>query len=130
MLQLSLAIVGIDHPNKRGVARRFELEICRPGEAVELRPEPKNPADENAIAVYSARGIQIGYLKWERAILIGAHMRHGRDVTAIFDRLDEKVAWCRVAFDGEQPVLPSAAAPDPADDSGFYPDEPAPDWGA
>jgi hypothetical protein len=43
--QQSLAIVGIDYPNKRGPGRRFELEICKPGEPIELRPEPDNPFD-------------------------------------------------------------------------------------
>jgi hypothetical protein len=38
----SLAIVGIDYPNKRGPGRRFKLEICLPGEPIELRPEPNN----------------------------------------------------------------------------------------
>jgi hypothetical protein len=62
MKALSLAIVGIDYPNKRGPARRFELEICQPGEPIELRSEPNNPHDEHAIAVFSCRGIQLGYL--------------------------------------------------------------------
>jgi len=104
------------------VGRRFELTQCVRGETLELRPEPKNPADENAVAVYSARGIQVGYVKWERAALLKAHMRHGRAMTAIFDRLEDKVAWCRVAFDGDVPVLPSAPTAEKVDDSGFWPD--------
>lgn len=127
---MSLAIVGIDYPNKRGPDRRFELEICRPGELVELRPEPKNQYDEHAIAVFSCRGIQLGYLPSERAVLIGTFWRQGRETKAIFQGLDAKVAWVRVAFDGNDPVLPN---PDAAEgrarvaeaddaDAGFYPD--------
>ncbi|WP_426254524.1 HIRAN domain-containing protein [Sphingomonas sp. DC2300-3] len=120
---MSIAIVGIDYPNKRGPARRFELEICRPGEPVELRPEPKNQFDEHAIAVFSCRRIQLGYLPSERAVLIGTLMRQGHEVRAIFQALEPRVGWVRVAFDGEDPVLPPAAQQqDTPDDSGFYPD--------
>jgi hypothetical protein len=120
---LSLAIVGIDYPNKRGPSRRFELEICMPGEPIELRPEPNNQFDEHAIAVFSCRGIQLGYLASERAVLIGTLWRHGHETRATFQALEAKVGWLRVALDGEEPVLP----PKPKnarmnDDSGFWPD--------
>lgn len=130
MLQLSLAIVGIQYPNKKGLTRRFELEICREGEPVEFRPEPRNEFDEHAIAVYSCRGIQIGYLKSERAVLIGSRMRQGHEVTAIFQGLEPWRAWCRVAFDGEVPALPPAAETPSSDDDGFWPDQEGGEWGA
>ncbi len=119
----SLAIVGIDFPNTRGPGRRFELEICKPGEPIELRAEPKNPFDEHAIAVYSGRGIQLGYLKSERAVFIGTLWRQGHSTTAIFQALDATCGWLRVAFDGEKPALPvireGALG---ADEDGFFPD--------
>ncbi|MDP5279927.1 HIRAN domain-containing protein [Sphingomonas sp. DG1-23] len=102
----SLAVVGADYPNKQGPGRRFELNICRPGEPIELRPEPKNPKDENAVAVYSARGVQLGYLTAERAPWIGGMLKQGREVRAIFQRQTGFGAWIRIAFDGEAPVLP------------------------
>lgn len=120
--QLSLAIVGVDYPNKRGPTRRFELAICRPGEPVELRPEPKNPADPNAIAVYSCRGIQLGYLTAERAPRIGQIIRRGHEVTAVFQDYFQNSAALRLAFDGEQPILPKPqelAEPEPD----WWPDE-------
>ena len=121
--QLSLAIVGIDYPNQRGPGRRFELEICRSGEPIELRPEPKNKFDEHAIAVFSCRGIQLGYLASERAVLVGTLWRQGHETRAIFQAQEAKVGWLRVAFDGEEPMLP----PEPKagqinDHSGFWPD--------
>lgn len=126
--QLSLAIVGIDYPNKRGPDRRFELAICREGELVELRPEPGNPYDEHAIAVFSCRGIQLGYLPSERAVLIGTYWRQGHTTLAIFQALDAKVGWLRVAFNGEEPSLPKPATPTEARyDDGFWPDEIYPD---
>lgn len=121
----SLAVVGIDYPNKRGPGRRFELEICRPGEPVELRHEPKNPYDERAVAVFSCRGIQLGYIKAERAPLIVSMIAKGREPRAIFQRLDRTCAWARVTLDGSEPQLPSPAPDMPvgADpDSGFWPD--------
>lgn len=120
----SLSVVGADHPNKRGPARRFEIALCPPGESIELRPEPKNPADLNAIAVYSTRGVQIGYLTAERAPWIGGMIRKGREIAAIFQRATSYGALIRVAFDGDRPDLPLEPEQRPReDDSGFWPDE-------
>ena len=123
MRALSLAIVGIDYPNKRGPGRRFELEICKPGEPIELRPEPGNQFDEHAIAVFSCRGVQLGYLASERAVLIGTLWRQGRDAAAIFQSFEARVGWLRVGFDGDQPSLPVAPSitSEPEAD-GFWPD--------
>lgn len=124
--QLTLAVVGADYLNKRGPTRRFELALCRRGEAIELRPEPTNPADPLAIAVYSCRGIQIGYLTAERAPRIGQLIRRGRDVTAVFQDNASFGAYIRAAFDGETPTLPDPApAPDSQPD--WWPDEEWPD---
>lgn len=123
MKPLSLAIVGIDYPNKRGPGRRFELEICRPGEPVELRPEPNNKYDEHAIAVFSCRGIQLGYIASERAVFIGTLWRQGHDAVAIFQSWESKIGWLRVAFDGDQPTLPAAQSSKPQSGvDGFWPD--------
>lgn len=126
MRTLSIAIVGISYPNKSGPARRFELQLCTSGEAVELRPEPKNPYDEHAIAVFSCRGVQLGYLPSERAVFVGTLTRQGHTIKAIFQGLTETVGWVRVAFDGEEPVLPEAERtaehPLNADGDGCWPD--------
>lgn len=132
---LSLAIVGIVHPNKRGPTRRFELTAMHPGEPVELALEPKNPADPNAVMVLSARGIQLGYITAERAPWIGGMIRAGRELRAIYQGLDQHCGWIRVAFDGEEPMLPPgaedrASAPRPEPNRGgadFYPDYIPPD---
>ena len=127
---MSLAVAGADFPNRKGPGRRFEIAMCSPGEAVELRPEPNNPADPRAIAVYSIRGIQIGYLTAERAPLIGGVLANGHDVRAVFQSSTRAGAILRVGFDGEAPALPPAV--DPVEtatdgDDGFYPDEEWPD---
>lgn len=126
---LSLAVVGSDYPNRgRGPSRRFEIQLCEPGEAIELRPEPTNPADPRAVAVFSCRGVQIGYLTAERCGWIGSMMRRGRQVDAIFQTATKFGAVIRIAFDGAIPLLPVEPSelvdfdPDPE----FFPDpEPA-----
>jgi hypothetical protein len=128
MRELSLAVVGVAFDNKDGQGRRFEIAMCAPGEPVELRHEPKNPADPNAVAVYSAREIQIGYLRAERAPLIGAAMRRGI-VSAIFQRQETWGATIRANLDGGEPALPAAApvgvGKEPEEGSGddWWPDE-------
>jgi hypothetical protein len=125
---MSLAVVGVGHANrdKAKSNRRFEIALCVPGEPVDLRPEPKNPADERAIAVFGARGTQLGYLTAERCGRIGAMIREGRELQAVFQCEASFGAWIRVAFDGEVPVLPEPVPPD-AQEPDFYPDEIWPD---
>lgn len=119
--QHTLPIVGIMHPNKRGPTRRFELAICQPGEALTLLPEPGNPADAYAVAVYSGRGIQLGYVPAERCARIAALIGQGREVAAIFQGYDQFRAYMRVAYDGEVPSLPIPKA-QPESDQDFWPD--------
>ena len=129
MDELTLAVVGIDFLNRDGGNRRFELLQCSPGDPVSLRPEPRNPHDRFAVAVLSERGHQIGYLTAERAPWIGARLRGGEEVLAVFQGLRGSAAYIRVAFGGRVPTLPPAvpvatgAAEDVADADG-------PMWGA
>lgn len=109
---MSLAVVGADYPNRRGPGRRVEIALCKPGESVELVPEPRNPADPRAVAVFSCRGVQIGYLTAERCGRIGRLIRQGRQVRAVFQHATPWGAVVRIAFDGETPTLP---APKPAE---------------
>jgi hypothetical protein len=121
-------VVGVDFPNQRGPGRRFEIAMCKPGEPVELVPEPRNKADSRAVAVLSARGVQIGYLTAERCGRIGALIREGREMSAIFQRAAEYGAVIRVAFDGEEPTLPPEKPPaDEATDEAPWIDETYPD---
>lgn len=124
---MSLTVVGGLHPNKDGSNRLFEMAMCLPGEPVQLVREPRNPVDANAVAVFSARGFQLGYLSAERCGWIGARIAQGEDIRAVFQFASGGVAVLRVSFSGTPPSLPEAppaAAPQPtADDSGFYPDE-------
>lgn len=126
---LSLAVVGADHPNKRGPARRFEIALCLPGEAVDLRFEPKNPTDPNAIAVFSGRGVQIGYVRAERTQWVGSLIRSARVSAAVFQCKETWGATIRLGLDGADAVLPverTLTKPD-LDPQQFWPDEIPPD---
>lgn len=123
---LTLAVVGAPFPNADGSDRRAEIKLCKPGEGLELRPEPENKKDRRAIAVYSNRGVQIGYIAAERAGHIGRIMRSGHALAAIFQAETEFGAWARIAFDGEQPSLPRSSPP-PEPHDGWFPDDIWPD---
>lgn len=126
--QRSLAIVGANYPNKRGPGRRFEIELCKPGEPVTLRREPKNPADSRAIGVYSCRDVQLGYVRAEDAQLIGAYMaRH--PLRAVFELKHSFGCFIRVSFDGEEPVIPEPRVR-PRRESPDWPPKIDTDWGA
>jgi hypothetical protein len=146
MDELTTSIVGIDFPNedKSKSNRRMECMLCAPGDFVELRLEPTNPFDTNAVAIYSERGVQLGYVSAERAPLIGKKM--GEDeVNAVFQAIHGSNAYIRIRFGGGLPTLPDPVpdAPKPAsppqmrpakrpvyDPHAFYPDEEGPEFGA
>ncbi|WP_267381102.1 MULTISPECIES: HIRAN domain-containing protein [unclassified Sphingomonas] len=145
MQELTLTVVGIDFANddKSKSNRRMELLLCPPGEPVRLQLEPKNPHDPNAISVWSARNVQLGYLSAERAGWIGGRIRSGEEHEVIFQGLYGDAGYVRIRFGGGAPTLPPAplsalppARPCPArrtpvmDEDAFYPDEDGPAWGA
>lgn len=125
---MSLAVVGADHPNASGPARRFEIALCLPGERVTLTPEPRNPVDPRAIAVFSARSIKIGYIRAERASLVLSWLTKGRALAAVFQCAAPWGATIRIALDGEEPALPDARETEEAErEDGFWPDYMPPD---
>lgn len=137
MDELTLNVVGIDFPNadKSRSNRRMELLLCKPGEPVALRREPMNPHDANAVAVFSMRGVQMGYLSAERAPFIGRRMQQ-EPYEIIFQALTGSLAYVRIRFGGGSPTLPEPAdSPPPSrharyDPDAFYPDADGPEWGA
>ena len=101
----------------------IELTHCEPGEYVELRPEPHNKHDSRAIAVFSARGIQIGYLRADDAPRIGQLIHQGAKVQAVFQQSTSWGAFIRATFDGNTPVLRPDFPPDVEPEF-----EPDPEW--
>ncbi len=83
----SLPAVGEWFDNEDGTIRQAELARCEPGEQVQLVREADNPHDRMAVAVFSSRGIRIGYLRRDRAAWIGSKIDRGYDVRAIVERV-------------------------------------------
>jgi hypothetical protein len=126
VIALSLHVVGRDFANAKGPTRAFGITLAKPGEPVELRPEPKNKADPHAIAVY-CNDIQIGYLTADRAPWIGGMIANGREIKAVFQEATEWGAAIRVAFDGTPVELPAPRALSDNSEPDFYPDDIYPD---
>jgi hypothetical protein len=75
--------------------------------------EPDNPYDHMAVALVSARGIRVGYLRRDRAVWIGSKIDRGYDVRAIVERVkgghlpDSPLGIVvRVNMEGDDPELP------------------------
>lgn len=119
--QITLPIVGIDYPNKRGMTRRFAVDLLRPGDPVLLVLEPENPADENAVAVFSVEKVQMGYIPAQRAPYVAKKMRDD-GASAIFQGKGGRGAFIRIAFGDDEPVLPPAQE-SAADAVEWWPDE-------
>lgn len=104
--ELSLAVVGLDFANADRSNRRFEMAMCTPGEQLHLMREPNNKHDSRAVAVKSARGVQLGYLSAERCGLIGRWLDAGDRYEAVFQEPGLTAAIIRVRFGGGRMTLP------------------------
>lgn len=108
---MSLAVVGVAYLNADGSNRRFEIELLAPGEPIDLVPEPKNKKDPRAVAVFAHGGGQLGYLTAERCGRIGALIREGVAIRAVFQQQTPWGCWIRATFDGSAPVVDLDAKP-------------------
>jgi hypothetical protein len=55
-------VAGLAYPSPSGGSRgRYAARHVRVGDELELRPEPDNPHDEDAVATYH-RGFHLGYV--------------------------------------------------------------------
>ncbi|WP_179509842.1 HIRAN domain-containing protein [Sphingomonas melonis] len=104
--ELSLAVVGLDYPNPDKSHRRFEMALCCRAEPVRLIREPTNKYDKRAVAVFSNRGIQLGYLTAERCGLIGGWLDDGEAYSAVFQESGRTAAIIRVRFGAGALSLP------------------------
>ena len=75
----------IDFPNE-DTSKSNRRMLCAPGVAIELRFEPSNPFDNNAVAIFSERGTQLGYVSAEQASLIGKRIAEGEAI-AVFQTM-------------------------------------------
>ena len=110
----SLPAVGEWYDNEDGTSRQLELAECQRGEKLELVREPENPHDPHAVAIFTPRGIRVGYLRRDRALWIGAKIDRGYDVRAIVERIKGRGIEgsalglvMHINMDGEEPELPA-----------------------
>jgi hypothetical protein len=122
-------IVGITYPNADGSSRLFVVKTCRPGDPLELRPEPKHPLDPYALRVLNARGEQLGFVPADRAPWIGAKMRAG-PVSTIFQGETRFGAMARIRIGEGDPTLPEVREPEIVQDEDAIVDPDGPTWGA
>lgn len=83
----SLRVVGERFDNEDGTSRQAEIGGLAPGDPVKLVREPDNPHDPSAVAVFSDRGIRIGYLGADRCGWVGSKIGRGMDVQAVVERV-------------------------------------------
>jgi hypothetical protein len=109
----SLNVVGESYKNSDGSSRQAEVQRCNAGELIVLRREPQNRHDPDAVAVYSCRGVQVGYLSSDHAEWISACLNKGRNVRAIVERItggtndrENYGIVIRVNYNGAVPTLP------------------------
>lgn len=57
--------------------RQNSVKVCRSGEELQLKREPFNEADKNAIAVLNKNGVKLGYLSKELAPTLAKKMDNG-----------------------------------------------------
>ncbi len=133
MYEMTLAVVGLQHPNADGSSRIFAAATLRQGDPVHLVPEPKNKKDRNAVAVMTGLGMQLGYLTAERCGYISARIQ--REVYEVaFQDWHGPVAYIRIRFGGGKMTMPpqteAPAAQRPAAEWPEAVDPDGPEWGA
>ena len=99
----SVAVMGIERATARAAARREEIARCQPGERLELRRERGTRGGRRVVGVYSARGVQIGYVFPEAAERVAGQIAVAR---AIFQCAETFGAVARITLDGSTPALP------------------------
>lgn len=109
----SLAGCGEWFDNEDGTSRQEELARCAPGDWVDLVREPDNPHDPRAVAIFTRRGIRVGYLRRDRAAWFCGKLDRGYDVRVIIERIrgadlpgSTLGILLRINMDGEEPELP------------------------
>lgn len=78
----TLGIAGESFNNDDGSSRQKIIKRCSQGDLLDLRREPDNPYDANAVAVFTATGKQVGYLSKDNAEWVAEVMDSGEAVSA------------------------------------------------
>jgi hypothetical protein len=79
---LGLRVVGVAGAGQHH-ADALASEAAAPGSPLELRRDPGNPHDANAIAVHGAHGQQVGWVPRELAAELASELDAGRPWSAV-----------------------------------------------
>ena len=79
---LGLHVTGVAGAGRHH-AEAIESDAAAPGRPLELRRDPDNPHDPNAIAVHAGDGQQVGWVPRELAAELAAELDAGRPWSAI-----------------------------------------------
>ena len=74
-------VVGVSKPNSDGTSRQaiIQREVVE-GDHMQLKAEPANPHDPNAVQVCSKFGNQVGYLSRDMAEKVKPALDHGTEI--------------------------------------------------
>lgn len=106
-------LAGVEHPNRDGSSRVAGITTLSLYSPLVLVREPSNPHDENAIAVLTQHGAQIGYVPRGRAEDLAVELDGGELYYAFVLRLDTVV-------EGTPGVLIRIVRVDPSTDHGRF----------
>lgn len=104
-------VVGVSYSNQDGSSRQAYISEMTPDTAVQLVPEPTNPYDANAIAVFIPGNKQIGFVPRELAAKIAPFLEGEKFLARVvslhggFETWDGGTASLGVAV---EVVLPAA----------------------
>jgi len=84
MIKIRLTkVAGVTMANEDGQSRQDILSELESGDDLVLRREKDNPFDNNAIAIFTNDGRQLGYLKKDLALDLAPNMDKGVEIHAI-----------------------------------------------
>lgn len=106
---ININVVGVTFKNENGTSRQKILETVSSGDILELRREPNNMYDINAIMVITEDGQQIGYIGKQYAEILAPMVDMGRTFTAIVKDTGthkpkgtkKPVRYCSIVIDEE-----------------------------
>ena len=92
-------VAGVSRDNPNGSSRQAIARALQPQDELQLVPEPDNPYDPNAIAVYTADNEQVGYLEARLAGELTRRRQKGRQARCFVRTVREGYSGtCGVSF--------------------------------
>ena len=91
-------VSGITYRNADGASRQDVARTLKTFDELTLQPEPDNPFDKHAVAVYTPAGLQVGYLEGRMAAEVCRVLKRGGQSKCFVRSLRERGDICGVSF--------------------------------